>query len=239
MITYRNLGRNGRLGNQLWQIASTTGIARGQGERSAFPFWRYQPYFSVPGDLFVDERHLVGSSDLGLGYFQNLCHLQGVRDEIKDWFKPNPEVWEPLARRFSALLDLPHRTALHVRRGDYTDHSDLFVNLDVGYYRRAMALTQGPYLVFSDDLDWCRRHLPGECIFMDRNRDYEDLFLMTTCHEHIIANSSFSWWGAWLANSRRTVCPAYWGDIFEGGTDAFVPPAWIRIESIENPKAEC
>jgi hypothetical protein len=65
---------------------------------------------------------------------------------------------------------------------------------------------------------------------MDHNRDYEDLFLMTTCHEHVIANSSFSWWGAWLAESGRTVCPSYWGSIFED-TDAFVPSEWIRLES--------
>ncbi len=232
MMTYRNLGRNGRLGNQLWQIASTTGIARSQGQRSAFPFWRYQSYFCVPGDLFVDDRELVGT-DLGMGYYQNLDHLHGIEDEITTWFKPAPAVWERLAHRFAALLALPHRTAVHVRRGDYLDHSDLFTNLDIGYYRRAMALTQGPYLIFSDDLDWCRRHLPGDCVFMDRNRDYEDLFLIATCHEHVIANSTFSWWGARLAESRRTVCPADWGPIFEGGTDAFVPSDWIRLESAE------
>jgi hypothetical protein len=229
MITYRNLGRNGRLGNQLWQIASTTGIARSEGDRSAFPFWRYAPYFCVPGDLFVDDRELVGT-DLGMGYFQNLRHLEGIGDDVRDWFKPAPRVWDRLTHRFAALLALPHRTAVHVRRGDFLDHSDLFTNLGLDYYRQAMALTQGPYLVFSDDLDWCRRNLPGECIFMDRNRDYEDLFLMTTCHEHVIANSTFSWWGAWLAESRRTVCPASWGQIFEG-TDAYVPSEWIRLES--------
>lgn len=237
MFTYRNLGRNGRLGNQLWQIASTTGIARRQGDRSAFPFWRYQPYFSVPGDIFVEERDLVGT-DLGMGYYQNLGHLQAIGQELKDWFQPQPAVWERLAHRFKALLDLPHRTAVHVRRGDYVEHRDLFTNLGIGYYHRAMALTQGPYLVFSDDIEWCRRRLPGECIFMDRNRDYEDLFLMTTCHEHVIANSTFSWWGAWLADSHRTVCPADWGPVFEGGTDAFVPSEWIRLESLEVEKAE-
>ena len=237
MITYRNLGRNGRLGNQLWQIASTSGIARAQGGCSAFPFWRYQPYFCVPGDLFVEERELVGT-DLGMGYYQNLRHLQGMADEIRDWFRPNPAVWTRLAHRFAALLDLPHRTAVHVRRGDYAENDHLFVNLGPEYYLAAMEMMQGPYLVFSDDLDWCRRHLPRDCIFMDRNRDYEDLFLMTTCHEHVIANSTFSWWGAWLAQSRRTVCPAFWGSIFEGGTDAFVPADWIRLESAETKRVE-
>jgi hypothetical protein len=230
MITYRNLGRNGRLGNQLWQIASTSGIARARGDRSGFPFWRYRPYFRVPGELFVGEHELDGT-DLGRGYYQDLFHLQGVEKEIRAWFRPSPAVWKRLARRFAAVLDLPHRTAVHVRRGDYIEHSDLFTNLGPDYYREAMALTQGPYLVFSDDLDWCRRYLPDDSVFMDRNRDYEDLFLMTSCQEHVIANSTFSWWGAWLAQSRRTVCPAYWGSVFEADTDAFVPSEWIRLDS--------
>ena len=237
MITYRNLGRNGRLGNQLWQIASTTGIARARGERSAFPFWRYRPYFCVPEDLFVGENELVGS-DLGTGYYQDLQHLRGVEHLVREWFRPEPSLWRRLAHRFAAVLELPHRTAVHVRRGDYTDHSDLFVNLGPGYYHEAMALTQGPYLVFSDDLDWCRQHLRGDCVFMDRNRDYEDLFLMAACHEHVIANSTFSWWGAWLAQSRRTVCPSYWGSVFENATDAFVPPEWLRLDSSATEKVE-
>lgn len=237
MITYRNLGRNGRLGNQLWQIASTTGIARAQGERSAFPFWRYRPYFCVPDDLFVEEHELTGT-DLGMGYYQDLSHLQGFENDIRDWFKPNRAVWMRLAHRFAAVLDLPHRTAVHVRRGDYVEHSDLFTNLGPEYYRDAMALTQGPHLVFSDDLDWCRQHLRGECIFMDRNRDYEDLFLMASCQQHVIANSTFSWWGAWLAQSRRTVCPSYWGPAFQGETDAFVPSGWIQLDPTQTKKVE-
>ena len=95
---------------------------------------------------------------------------------------------------------MPHKTSLHVRKGDYLGHNGFFVDLPVGYYTEAMSLTRGPYLVFSDDIDWCRANLPGDCLFMEHNRDYEDLFLMAACDEHIMANSTFSWWGAWLGN---------------------------------------
>ena len=54
MITYRNLGRNGQLGNQLWQIASTAGIAHREGDQAGFPFWRYRRYFSIPAEMFPD-----------------------------------------------------------------------------------------------------------------------------------------------------------------------------------------
>jgi hypothetical protein len=86
-----------------------------------------------------------------------------------------------------------------------------------------MSLTRGPYLVFSDDIDWCRANLTGDCLFMERNRDYEDLFLMAACDEHIMANSTFSWWGAWLGNGL-SVMPRDWGPAF-GSTETLFTTA--------------
>ena len=61
-----------------------------------------------------------------------------------------------LAARFDALLSLPHKTSLHVRRGDYLGHNGLFTILPLAYYVEAMSMTHGPYVVFSDDITWCR-----------------------------------------------------------------------------------
>jgi hypothetical protein len=223
MITYRQLGRNGRLGNQLWQIAGTLGVAHGRDETAGFPFWRYQAYFSVPECLFPDLSAVPGE-DLGGDYFQDLRYLSGIEDLLRQYFTPRPEVWAAIADRFRPVLALPHRTAVHVRRGDYLVHRDLFPPLPLEYYMEAMALTQGPYLVFSDDMEWCRAHLPRDCMFVEHNRDYEDLILMTTCNEHITANSTFSWWGAWLANARA-IYPSTWGPGFAHESPAAVMPA--------------
>ncbi|HVB91898.1 MAG TPA: alpha-1,2-fucosyltransferase [Acidimicrobiales bacterium] len=222
MITYRQLGRNGRLGNQLWQIAGTIGVARRRNEPAGFPFWRYHAYFSLPDDLFPDLS-MVNGEDLGLDYFQDLRHLSGIEDLVRQYFTPRPEVWATIAHRFRDVLALPHRTAVHVRRGDYLDHRDLFPPLPLDYYREAMTLTSGPYLVFSDDMAWCRAQLPGDCIFVEHNRDFEDLFLMTKCDEHITANSTFSWWGAWLAGARA-IYPSTWGPGFAHEAPAAVMP---------------
>jgi hypothetical protein len=87
-----------------------------------------------------------------------------------------------------------------------------------------MSLTQGPYLVFSDDISWCRANFPTGCYFVEHNRDFEDLFLMATCDEHITANSTFSWWGAWLANTRA-IYPREWGPGFGFADASVVVPA--------------
>ena len=212
MITYRHLGRNGQLGNQLWQIASTVGIARREGDTAGFPFWRYRRYFSVPGEMFPDLTS-VPSRDLGLDYLQDLRNFEEIEDDVRNYFSPRPDVWRRLAARFDGILSLPHKTSLHVRRGDYVGHNGFFANLPVAYYMEAMSLTQGPYLVFSDDIPWCRSNLPGDCVFMENNRDYEDLFLMAACDEHIVANSTFSWWGAWIGGGHA-ILPREWGPAF-------------------------
>ena len=148
--------------------------------------------------------------DLGLDYLQDLRNFEEIEDDVRNYFSPRPDVWRRLAARFDGILSLPHKTSLHVRRGDYVGHNGFFANLPVAYYMEAMSLTQGPYLVFSDDIPWCRSNLPGDCVFMENNRDYEDLFLMAACDEHIVANSTFSWWGAWIGGGHA-ILPREWG----------------------------
>jgi hypothetical protein len=228
MITYRHLGRNGRLGNQLWQIASTIGIARRQGEAAGFPYWRYRPYFSVPDELFPD-LDAVHTHDLGLDYLQDLELLDGVEADVRRYFRPDPRVRDRLARRFDDLLALPHKTSVHVRRGDYLEHSDMFPPLPLEYYVRAMELTEGPYVVFSDDIEWCRRNLPDDCYFMEHNLDFEDLFLMAACDQHITANSTFSWWSAWLSNTPA-IYPSDWGPGFQYDSARNVPAGAVVLD---------
>ncbi len=233
MITYRQLGRNGRLGNQLWQIAGTMAVAHARGEPAGFPFWRYSKYFSVPEELFPDLS-TVDSEDLGLLYLQNLEAISEVAALVRQYFKPRPEVWATIAHRYQDVLALPNRTAVHVRRGDYLQHRELFPPLPLTYYLEAMSLTNGPYLVFSDDIGWCRANFPAGCFFVEHNRDFEDLFLMAVCEEHITANSTFSWWGAWLADSRA-IYPSEWGPGFAYANASVVVPAEAIMIDVPPP----
>jgi hypothetical protein len=209
VLTYRLLGRNGRLGNQLWELASTIGIAHARGDEAAFPYWRYRPYFSVPERYFPEKFPTVGVVDFGYDWLQELGHFSAIEPLIRQYFAPSPLAWAPIEKHRGRVLELPHRTAIHVRRTDYLIVPDLFVTLSMRYYEEAMAITSPPYLVFSDDLEWCRKNFPSECMFMKHNRDYEDLLLMASCDAVISANSSFSWWGAFLSTGRR-IYPRQW-----------------------------
>jgi hypothetical protein len=96
--------------------------------------------------------------------------------------------------------------AVHVRRGDYVldKTKGIFHNLSLQWFEMAMSRfpTQVVFLIFSDDITWCKEHLKGSCIlYSTGNNDLEDLALMRACDGYVISNSSFSWWGAWLSDS--------------------------------------
>jgi hypothetical protein len=99
------------------------------------------------------------------------------------------------------------------------------------YYRDAMSHfgKDRVFAVFSDDIAWCKANLSsGNFIFVEGQHNFEDLFLMTLCKDHIIANSTFSWWGAWLNPSpgKTILAPARWSHL---DTRDLIPPSWIEV----------
>jgi Glycosyl transferase family 11 len=225
VITYRRLGTNGRLGNQLWQIASTIGIAESRGDRAGFPFWRYRPFFSVPDRYFPDLSELQ-SDDLGPDFLQDLSNITPIADRVREYFRPPDALDEDLRRRHAALFALSHRTVVHVRRGDYLRHPDHFRWLRMDYFEEAMARCRGPYVVFSDDLPWCREHFPSECHFVERNLNYEDLHLMALLgDEFVISNATFGWWPAWLSGAKTVAPEHWWGPALSWADESLALPA--------------
>ena len=105
--------------------------------------------------------------------------------------------------------------SLHIRRGDFLINSGNHHNLGLDYYDKALAEfpTSVPVLIFSDDPEWCGEQeifSDDRFLIAEGNSSYVDLCLMSLCEGHIIANSTFSWWGAWLANSQKVVAPSVW-----------------------------
>lgn len=132
-------------------------------------------------------------------------------------------------KRWSDIITDTCSICLHVRRGDYVTnpdaakcHGSLIGDDGLRYYRDAITYiasrVQNPvFFLFSDDIEWVKNNLSIEypVYYMDHNgpsEDYEDLRLMTQCKHFIIANSSFSWWGAWLSKSEEkiVICPKKW-----------------------------
>lgn len=248
-LTYKSLGQNGRLGNQLWQIASTAGIAHQRGMCPRFPPWPYQPFFNVPGGFFV-AASLVDSDDLGGGYFQELHYFAAIEVEVRAWFQPAPGVMERVRRDHPAVRAAGHTTAVHVRRGDYAALSEYFAVLPFGYYQRAAAHVRAEhpdtaFIVCSDDIAWCEegplRHALGNRILFRRDvaspavapHDQDDFFLMMACDRHIIANSTYSWWAAYLSNDPAVIYPSAW--FGPNSRDIpwrrMIPDGWVEVDA--------
>jgi hypothetical protein len=196
----------------------------------------YQPeLLSLAGDFYYE------------GYWQSEKYFVAIEDEIRRAFAFAARLDE---RNESLLGSLRRPVAsVHVRRGDYLKYP----NLDIctpGYYRRAIAAARedgsaASFLVLSDDIGYCREALgldDSEAAFVDWNRgdrSWQDMAIMARCDAHIIANSSFSWWGAWLdpKPGARVIAPAVWNrreidyrdNYYSFSFGDIVPATWRRL----------
>jgi Glycosyl transferase family 11 len=193
-------------------------------------------------------------------FHQELQIAAGVRTAYLAGFWQDSEIVqkiEPELRREFSLIDplcgkdlevaqriaaAEHAISLHFRRGDYASFFGREMLLSREYYERAMGhfVKQNPrstFFVFSDDFKFAHEWSRGDprIVIVDHNdatRGHEDMRLMSLCRHHIIANSTFSWWGAWL-NSRsdkQIVAPATWLG-FDTRTIAMASPSWILVDN--------
>lgn len=177
------------------------------------------------------------------GYFQSEKYFIHHDAQIRKDF----EFLEPAKGRNAELLDKIRNSvsvSVHVRRGDYVTlaaASAFHGLMGMEYYQSGIELIASKinlplnYFVFSDDPEWARANLQfhGETTFVDWNSGksgFEDMRLMSNCKHHIIANSSFSWWGAWLNPSKEkiVVAPKQW---FTDGSaqDDIIPDSWLKL----------
>jgi hypothetical protein len=227
MITFSNLGKYGKLGNQLFQISAVYCHAVKNNMGYIFPEWKYNEYLdkkiatgNLPSGLFqYRERDpfsyfpipVRDNMDL-YGYFQNENYLSGMENEIRDLFNPSPSI-RSIVDEFKSKYD--GFTAIHVRRGDYLNFPLHHPIPSIDYYNRAIDITREyskGFIVFSDDIDWCKNNFTGEFEFSEENDEFVDLMKMSSCSNFIIANSSFSWWGSFLSrnNDKKVFAPDNW-----------------------------
>lgn len=149
-----------------------------------------------------------------LGFFQNYNYFSHVENKLREKYKFKKKYEEIASSYFSQMFFDKEVISLHIRRTDYIN-SHVLNNLHINYYEDGLNFFDPhlPVLVFSDDVKWCKE----QKIFKDKrfyimqsNNTYIDLCLMSKCSYHIIANSSFSWWGSWLSKSKKTICPKQW-----------------------------
>jgi hypothetical protein len=258
MFTYLEL-RQSRLGNALFQVAAVIGAARRHNTQYVLPPW--PAGHRMQGHPFPELRRLDGWARYGepcfhfqpipppspegttiSGHFQSWKYFDHCLGELRQAFAPNLETRALTCLKTPGLWENDDSVSVHIRRGDYQSlYKGFYVNLDeTTYYRRAMreaGCASTHFYIFSDDPEWCRANFSGSnsTIVEPGGSPYIDLIAMSRCRRHIIANSSFSWWGAMLNSNpcARVYCPEprHWfdGPLAHYDTSDLLPPNWIRV----------
>lgn len=167
------------------------------------------------------------------GYFQTEKYFKHRRNEILNLFESTNEINE-IVNKYSKYFG---NISLHVRRGDYVKlYPETHSPLDINYYKSALESLpkELSVLVFSDDIEWCKNNFVGERFVFIDEIDYVSIILMSKMKYHIIANSSFSWWGGWLSTyeDKMIIAPKKWFGGKKSGLDEkmnLIPENWIRI----------
>jgi len=147
------------------------------------------------------------------GYFQTPKYFNHIQSEIRSDFKFDKDLQKTCKDFIGDNFVYRDVISLHIRRGDYI-HNPNHPTQPVEYYQRALEMLPDlDVIVFSDDPEWCKSQeifQPDRFSISENNSVDADLCLMSLCKYHIIANSSFSWWGAWLAKSEKIIAPKNW-----------------------------
>ncbi len=234
-VTFASLGKFGRVGNSLFQVAAVLGYSIKHGVTPIFPKWycdytkkdmsvyfknpviqELQPYmiknFYEEPFYHYSEIPVLESVSLH-GYYQSEKYFENCRWLIEHHFEPARWVIDKFKDKYWTWLNT-NCCAIHVRRGDYVGNAYHEV-CDIDYYNRAIELIKSKttidnFVVFSDDIAWCKENFPKEFIFIEGNTDIEDLFLGGFCKHVIGCNSSFSWWMFNLDQMRLGIFPDRW-----------------------------
>ena len=199
---------------------------------------------TIPHDRNLQEPHYHFSQELLdncpdnvslVGYFQSEKYFKHIEDDIRKLFAPKKEAKEAY-EEVKELFDDP--VAVHIRRGDFLRNSVHHHNLSMQYYETALRAfgQERQIIIFSDDTDWCKQQplFEGDRFLVcEAGGPYTDLYLMSKCSDYIIANSTFSWWGAWLSHNedKLVIYPDRWfapNNIDKSTADLF-PPKWRMI----------
>lgn len=205
----------------------------------------------IPGKHCIKERNsnmadarilAAGDGCYLEGYWQAEGYSRDIRSVLLKEFSLRPE-YATLDSGLLAEMANGRSVALHVRRGDYV--ANVATNLFHGtcspeYYQRAIAyiaeyVPDPTFFVFSDDIAWVKENIlidfPTIYVSDGKKKDYEELILMSRCKHAIVANSSFSWWGAWLNQDpeKIVIAPEYWLKDVSVKTIDLLPPEWVVL----------
>ena len=149
------------------------------------------------------------------GYFQTEKYFKHIEQDIRNAFTFVDEIMQPSEDAFRENFGNSEVVSLHIRRTDYVQLQNHHPLVSIDFYEKSLDLLpqELSVMIFSDDINWCKSQKmfdQDRFIFVEGNNSGVDLCLQSLCTYHIIANSSFSWWGAWLSKSKKIIAPSNW-----------------------------
>jgi hypothetical protein len=267
MITFSKFGHMGNLGNQLFQYASMIGLANKYLYDLQLPDWKYKEYFEAEFPVLpkheyalmqVKEPHFHYDSDfwdakLSLhqssftndvsGWLQSEDYWIDSKEDVKAALTFKAEFVNEVVTK-SAIVNLKSAIAISIRRGDYVLNPNYY-QLPITYYLHALYKffpdwQERTVIIFSDDIPYCKTHFVAaeNVVYADGLNDIEQLCLMSGCKDHIISNSTFSWWGAYLGEScsGNVIRPAHHfaGKLLEtSDSKDYYPCRWLEFDHEE------
>lgn len=237
-VYFKKLGEYGRLGNCMFQVACTVALALRNNDSFGFPYnWQYKEQFNIPQDSFI--KNIVPSSVYNEPHFHYTKIPYNKNIDLTGYFQSSKyfDDFAPIIKQYLAPKYTHERlevSSIHVRRDDYLKYPQHHPTLEMDYYEKAMGLVGGKFLIFSDDTKWCKQHFIGNSFeFSENNNNIKDLVLQSKCINNIMANSSFSWWGAYLNENpnKKIIAPKKWfGPALSAhNTDDLYCKDWIVI----------
>lgn len=188
-------------------------------------------------DVFsdLDKNHYL------IGYFQTYRYFEDCSDIVRKEFQFSDQAQSDLTKEMAKYISSCASVSIHVRRGDYQNgyYYDMLGKVcGIDYYKRAIDLMKSKianphFFVFSDDSGYVKQNLWLENVtYVDFNSggdSWQDMYMMTKCKHNIIANSTFSWWGAWLNDNKEkiVIAPSRW--FADREDDEIIPNSWLRI----------
>lgn len=235
MISFKHLGKKGRLGNQMFQFAFLYHVGKKKGFDIGYDYSNnplIAKIFNLPAqntDSFRPQNIAIENNNSGYfdvsnvpdntdfqGFFQNSRYVDENELDLRQIYSFNDEKHKKCFDFIKSFKEKVQKqlVALHVRRTDYLVADHMHFVCDKHYYDRAISNFGNEYfyILFTDDKQWCSnefKHIPN--IIM--NNDTEtDLILMSLCDHNIISNSSYSWWGSWLNENlnKKIIAPNRW-----------------------------
>ncbi len=192
---------------------------------------KFEPkILKIPGNAYLD------------GWWHSWKYFDGIRQVILKEFSLRKRLDVKNKKYLNEIMNT-NSIGVHVRRGDYIkNYSNYFNSCSVTYYKKAVKLVASKivdpviYIFFSDDVEWIKKNFkfPYKTVLISHNRgkdSYKDLLLMQNCKHNIIANSSFSWWAAYLNTNpnKIVVAPKKWLINQKFPIDDRIPKGWIKI----------